>query len=340
MPSDVLNKGHQDLGNSYRSIIHVKLEHCLIRMFVGRPFLLGRHSSRSNFNSPADSTDINMTENPSSSSKRASVRAILVDDCIEAAREAIDCCRILRDNGPGLARASYIEYSSCRASLLVLIARSIQKHTDQFQSSLQTGLAMIQEMSAAGESARSEVSLIEALERALARLHMFGESPAPRESATKVPASMVSSYDRFKDWEAMWKGSGVTSQPTNNVPATITDTTASKSLPTRPPAFNQESFDWNTMAVSQYHTESSLFSPGGTMGPNLFEPFQSSNDLAFFSDTTKFSPNAPAYGEAQVLQDFLAMPDFDFDVGALNEAGVSSTEQESGISTDYGIFRG
>lgn len=158
-------------------------------MFIGRPFLFSR-GSPSNPTSPATSADAAQKPTP---------RQELVSCCITAANDAISICSTLRDNdgGPGLARASYIEYSSCRAALLVLIAYSIQDHSDHFRKALRVGLDMIREMAASGESARSEVELIEALERALVRLRSFDE----RDKVGKV----ASDYEEFKQWGSMWK---------------------------------------------------------------------------------------------------------------------------------------
>ncbi|EAW20231.1 transcription factor domain-containing protein [Aspergillus fischeri NRRL 181] len=170
-----------------RSTAHIKLEHCLLRMFIGRPFLFSR-GSPSNPTSPATP--------PSATAQKPTPRQELVTCCITAAADAISICSTLRDSdsGPGLARASYIEYSSCRAALLVLIAYSIQDRSDHFRKALRVGLDMIREMAASGESARSEVELIEALERALVRLRLFDEV-----------GKVASDYEKFKQWESMWK---------------------------------------------------------------------------------------------------------------------------------------
>lgn len=170
-----------------RSTAHLKLEHCLLRMFIGRPFLFSR-GSPSNPTSPATP--------PASAAQKPTPRQELVTCCITAAADAISICSSLRDSegGPGLARASYIEYSSCRAALLVLIAYSIQDRSDHFRKALRIGLDMIREMAASGESARSEVELIESLERALVRLRSFDEV-----------GKAASDYEEFKQWESMWK---------------------------------------------------------------------------------------------------------------------------------------
>lgn len=60
---------------------------------------------------------------------------------------------------------------------------------------------MIKLMSTGGESARSEASLIEVFERAIARLDATETTPTN---------STESNYSRFKQWEMMWKKDSLT----------------------------------------------------------------------------------------------------------------------------------
>ena len=89
---------------------------------------------------------------------RVSTRSALIDNCVQAAQEVIDICRCLRDDA-GLARASYTEFRSCRAALLVGIAWSLHRKTLTLKEALQDGMSMIQMMSAGGDSARSETNI-------------------------------------------------------------------------------------------------------------------------------------------------------------------------------------
>lgn len=187
--------------------MHFQLEYCLVRMFIGRPFLLKKEMSESMNNSPAGSESNIADRNQASDVlgfKYSLSRKDLIDDCIEAATETLGILQDLRDSGAGLARASYIEYSSCRASLLVLIAYSIQSFSERFRSLLYKGLEMIREMSAAGESAQSEVSLIETLERALARLHTGVQQS--QQGYMALSERPISDYEAFKHWGARLRG--------------------------------------------------------------------------------------------------------------------------------------
>jgi hypothetical protein len=135
----------------------------------------------------------------------------LVIDCVEAALEIVDLCRLLRDK-TGLARASYTEFSSCRAALLVILAQSLTKRTERLRKALTQGMGLIKIMSMGIGSARSAVTVIETLERAIRRLEDWSEIQGP---AKEPQDSIDSGYERFKSWEMLWK-TGPISPATGN----------------------------------------------------------------------------------------------------------------------------
>ncbi|KAL2829422.1 fungal-specific transcription factor domain-containing protein [Aspergillus cavernicola] len=294
----------------FRSIKHLRLEYCLICMFVGRPLLLNRPSSTS-----PESTD---NQSPSNTSgNRASNRGPnsvlhrqeLVDSCIQAAREALNICRALRDNGPGLARTSYIEYSSCRASLLVLIAHSIQDQSARFRTELREGLDMIREMAAAGDSARSEVALLESLERALARLQYSSESNGGGDTDTSpADTRLGSDYECFKHWESMWKsGTGTINLPENSPYIT------SRQCP------DQEMSQWQGMGHQSYRDGPSPSLLGQDDSLPAIRPPYVPDPLPFYNGDTP-----PTHPELRVLQEFLTIPGYRFDAGFGVESGLGS----------------
>lgn len=273
--------------------MHLRLEYCLVRMFIGRPFLLKRDTSigESPVNSETSPSEIHHTTD--SGNYRQSSRQELIADCIEAATEALGICQDLRNNGAGLARASYVEYSSCRASLLVLIAYSIQNFSEQFRMLLFNGLEMIREMSAAGESARSEVSLIETLERALARLHTGVQQSQYGEGVSQVGNSM-SDYEVFKHWGAKIRGG---------------DAPEANSLPdqSRPP-----------LPSNQFRTHEHMADGGSEGLPDrdidmgMLGALDSVIGMSIFGPENS-SPSAawPIWTETQVLQHFLTNTEFE-----------------------------
>ncbi|KAJ5601839.1 hypothetical protein N7510_011373 [Penicillium lagena] len=296
LPSDALN--NETLESAHiRSAMHLRLEYCLIRMFVGRPFLLKQETSDSSTSSPAQMN--NTTESHPRITEGGSHRSMigrkdLINDCIQAANEALDICQRLRDSGIGLARASYIEYSSCRASLLVLIAYSIQSFSEQFRKPLYNGLTMIREMSAAGESARSEVSLIESLERALARLH----TATKHRELGNIQEKSVSDYEAFKKW-----GTNLTerseSRSSGSDPDPLACQVGENGLPSsRPTAFD------------------TYLNPSFTIDGDIFNGIDPSIEM-FILGAETFSPSTewPTYNEAQVLGQFLTDPNFVADEG-------------------------
>lgn len=181
-------------GPLFRSNVHLKLDYCLTRVFIGRPFLF---SNMKGFHGPPFRVQSGLSKN----------RSTLVADCVEAALEIIDLCRRLNDE-TGLARASFTEFSSCRAALLVILAQCLTKRTERLHRALEQGMGLIKIMSMGVGSARSAVSVIEALERAIRRLEEWSETQTQTN-----PGATESAYDRFKNWEMLWKSGPVSPDP-------------------------------------------------------------------------------------------------------------------------------
>lgn len=65
---------------------------------------------------------------------------------------------------------------------------------------------MLKEMSASGESARSEFSLIEAFDSVISKFHRTSDNAG---------LSFQSDYDKFKHWEQLWNAQGMPSTGLN-----------------------------------------------------------------------------------------------------------------------------
>jgi hypothetical protein len=191
LPEETYCRDLSPAGGLFRSNVHLKLDYCLTRIFIGRPF---QFSNVKNTNPPSSNCP-----SQRGAIHRSKIRSILVTDCVEAALEIVDLCRLLRDE-TGLARASFTEFSSCRAALLVILAQSLTKRTERLRNALSQGMGLIKSMSMGVGFARAAVNDIEALERAIRRLDEWSEKQ------DHIRHDMVDSgYERFKNWEMLWK---------------------------------------------------------------------------------------------------------------------------------------
>ncbi|KAL6807438.1 fungal-specific transcription factor domain-containing protein [Trichoderma sp. SZMC 28013] len=215
LPNDIFCKEFTSQSKISRKHMHLQLEYCLVRMYVGRVFIFPEAGLR---DGSSPSTSVNAPSSASLSKK--STRSTLVADCIEAALSIIDTCRCLR-NTIGLARASYTEFSSCRAALLVITTQCLSQKTYMFRQALRDGLSMLKEMSTGSQSAHSEASLIEAFEQAIANMYT-------QEQTTSTTVS-ESQYAKFKRWEQLWKSD-------SPLPETADGGAQKKQVPMAPPA--------------------------------------------------------------------------------------------------------
>jgi hypothetical protein len=187
-----------------RAELHARLECCLLHMFIGRPFVLAHRqmsaSTRCSHTHTIENRSLPVPVTPHGQWD------FLIHDAISAAEEVIDICHDMRTGGIGLAKSSYAEYNSCRASLLVLIAHSVRCRTNEHSIILRNGLDAIREMASVSESAQSEVSLLETLEEALHCVH--ASDRACDESTTTVEDnSDQSGYEGLLNWYTSMAGS-------------------------------------------------------------------------------------------------------------------------------------
>ncbi|KAL2857628.1 fungal-specific transcription factor domain-containing protein [Aspergillus pseudodeflectus] len=168
----------------FRQNSHLKLAYLLIYIYMGRPFMFTDDwkDSRSDNNEP---------------------RAILVQNCVQSALQIIETLQTLASQ-TGLCRASYTEFSSCRAALLVILAERLNSRTaHRFEKELARGMALIRRMTG-GSSSESEISYLQSLDAAIRQASLASDN---------VPQSgqQPSAYAQFKHWTQAMKsetGSG------------------------------------------------------------------------------------------------------------------------------------
>jgi hypothetical protein len=175
-------------GPFFRCNVHLEIYYTTTLIYMGRPFIISQASSGS-LNPDSGSTIHELPD----------IVNTLRCDSLHAALRVIELCQLLQDS-VGLARVSYTEFSGCRVALLALIAHSINEPASRISSTLAQGMGLIRQIGAGLESARSEVAVIEALERARQRLHIHtvAEQRNTREDTT--------GYDQFKEWAKLWRG--------------------------------------------------------------------------------------------------------------------------------------
>lgn len=268
------------------------------------------------------------------------MRAVLVSDCVEGALEIVELCRLLRDE-TGLARASYTEFSSCRAALLVILAQSLTKRTERLRNALSQGMGLIKIMSMGVGSAKSAVSVIEALERAIRRLEDWSQSQAQSHQD-----ALDSGYELFKNWEMLWK-TGPLSPTTGNATPGHSNNIAAQFPPPIP--------------TNHFSSTSTTFPSDNPMKANMEEPtnnqpFNPTIKLDTMNSTTNstatpvshqlditHSPNTGALPQAphfgfegfisnfpQELDEFTAIPCFDTDV--IGQAAGSGVDLDSALN--------
>ncbi|KAF7514984.1 hypothetical protein G7054_g14841 [Neopestalotiopsis clavispora] len=183
-----------------RNHIHLRLYYWNTRLSLGQPFML----SASSFTTPP---------NCDPETGQLIGRAGLVQDSVDSALEIINLCQILRDH-VGFARASYVtEFMSCFTAVLVLLAQTLAKPNVSIRAALSRGLELIRTMSIGCQLARSEVKIIETLERAVIRLQTVQRQMASADVPDQAAAGDATDYDAFKTWTRLWKSSSGLTPP-------------------------------------------------------------------------------------------------------------------------------
>ena len=162
---------------------------------MGRPFIFFADtrspSPRNDVSTPNDSTSLPRR-------KPKNTRATLVADAESAAVHIVEHCSLLNQHC-GLAGASYTEFSSCRAALLVILAQSLNGRKEALKSSLVSGMRLIKCMATNIDSVKSEVSVIDALETAIKAMDVSNNN---QNGSAKEKDN---GYEKFKSWATLRK---------------------------------------------------------------------------------------------------------------------------------------
>ncbi|KAL2834911.1 fungal-specific transcription factor domain-containing protein [Aspergillus cavernicola] len=227
----------------FRQNSHLKLAYLLTYIYMGRPFMF------------ADDWKNSLSEGDAMGSDP---RVVLVQSCVQSALEILETLQSLSSH-TGLCRASYTEFSSCRAALLVILAERLNsRKLHRFQEEMARGMALIRRMTG-GSSSESEISYLQSLDAAI-RQSSLDES----DDATLHSEQQSSAYARFKHWtHAMKKDTcpGGMTELSSFSPLSFFHPEPGSSAQPRPNEMaNLINSDW--------------FSGDFTLDPGAFAPFQ------------------------------------------------------------------
>ncbi|KAF2705270.1 hypothetical protein K504DRAFT_388185 [Pleomassaria siparia CBS 279.74] len=186
--------------SEFRAHTHLKLWFHIIEIFIGRPFMF--HNTKQLQHQTQATSDQNI------STSSVSGRVFLVERAVAAAHQVIKLLNTLSEN-IGLARASYIEFSACRAALLILLAQSLNERSEQLSATIALGMRLLRFMASGNIlSARSETSVIEALEEAVRRLHMRENSRSGHASGSTQENTdqYQNGFVHYNEWVSLWSG--------------------------------------------------------------------------------------------------------------------------------------
>ena len=189
-------------GPLFRFNIHLALTYHLARTFIGRVFVLSVPHASDRYAPPVND-----------------ITASLVSGCVQSALDIVELCQRLEDE-IGLARASYTEYTSCRAALLVILAQRLHQRSARLARASKQGIRLLKQMSVGFYSDHTDEPAIEAMELAIRRL----DTGTEKQNSEERSEPGASAYDQFRAWALLWKneGSGPTNlpQPSPNTLAT------------------------------------------------------------------------------------------------------------------------
>ena len=180
-----------------RAMVHLHLCYHLNLVFAGRPFVFTRVKPDA---APAHDGPYTLYNSTLRTTSRSSA---LASKAVESAQQIIRLCQTLQDS-LGLARASYTEFSTCRAAVLTLLARSTEAFTivneeGEMRQSLAQGINLICLMASANASTRSEASVLVSLDTAIKRFSERRGANDNQGTAGKVGGELKP-YDNFTYW--------------------------------------------------------------------------------------------------------------------------------------------
>lgn len=215
-----------------RRSAQLHLYYHLSLVYLCRPFILNRSSAR---------------QQPTDGSQPIGPLDVLAEDAVTNACYIIDILAIL-DSTIGLARGSYIEFSSCRAAGLVVLAASLTNKSETLALKRVLAIQLIQKMALTIAASQSDASLLTAIDASIRR--MDNETALSNDNSDDTRAEQAR-YDTFKKWASNRPGDiEVQHEPVDlGLPVTNGEDPDMQSL--------FDGFEWNLFDASLFELDDS-----------------------------------------------------------------------------------
>ncbi|RDW68986.1 Zn(II)2Cys6 transcription factor [Aspergillus mulundensis] len=190
LPSSIEGKDMALSSYLFRQNAHLKLTYLLVFIYMGRPFMFADDWKLPARDDETTSPSARVTRNDEKTDNDP--KTVLVHVCVKSALETLSKLQTM-SKYTGLCRASYTEFSSCRAALLVILADRLNARTLKYQDEFEQGMAMIRRM-VGGCSSESEISYLQSLDAAI-RTSLDSDLVADTDAGMET-----STYSQFKQW--------------------------------------------------------------------------------------------------------------------------------------------
>ena len=166
-----------------RQSAQLHLYYHLNLVYLCRPFILSRSYTK---------------QQPSSALQPSGPLEKLAEDAVTSACHIVDILAVM-DSTIGLARASYIEFSSCRAAGMVVLAASLTNKSEDLAMKRALAMQFITKMAFTIAASQSDASLLTAIDASIRR--MDEEKIAAAGDTTSLTSDTdQAKYDTFKKW--------------------------------------------------------------------------------------------------------------------------------------------
>lgn len=203
-------------------------------VYLCRPFILSRSYGK---------------QPPSTTPQSSGPLEKLAEDAVTSACHVVDILAIM-DSSIGLARASYIEFSSCRAAGMVILAASLTNKTEELAMKRALAMQFINKMALTIAASQSDASLLTAIDASIRKMDEDKNATTGNVTYLNIHPDQAK-YDTFKKWASNRQGEPeITIDPVEQTP---TNTSGSGDLADMEGLF--DGFEWSLFDASLFELD-------------------------------------------------------------------------------------